>query len=851
MAEVDPDRKPFLHNWLQHVSITVKMVTVTIVVGLVVWIAVDYFDSKSVRNAFESQMVDIMTEKGMDYRQKFIHHIAEVTQTANLLVSQNSLGSYMKDQPWNKEDTIKINYHDRVPNWFGRRENLLLFTIPNYTILLDTWGNVREVFRLIPEKLPDFLIKPDQIFLRLSLNEPYTTGLNANFPHIITTIKVVGSKGEDLGYVMLATPIDEDFLRASLPSTAKEFLIGLYRQNPPKIAVSSDDTLVSAGTDLHRVKERYLTAEQPAFDYGSSEVNYQFVIMIAKEKLEPQTMAVVEKARVRRSVMALLFISAFAVIMIRITNRIAKLDRYVAEFSQSKLKAIPWEHKKGDQLTQLRIRFQRLMEEITASYEIIRKEKYAAESANRAKSTFLANMSHELRTPLNAILGFSELMTRDTEATPSQLENLRIINKSGEHLLGMISDVLDLSKIEAGRIEITMEAFDLFRFMNDIHEMILIQAKKKNISFDLEFAQNVERFVKTDVNKLRQILINLLGNAIKFTEEGGVTLRVKTINSGENNIQCHLQVVVEDTGDGISAEQVKTIFTPFVQADHARDDIVGTGLGLSISSNFAEKLGGKISVESELGKGSVFILDIPVELVSQDNLVIEETQKKQITKLASNQPEYRISIAEDYPHNRVLLRDLLTHVGFTVKDVENGEDCISLFKTWNPHFIWMDLGMPIVDGLEATRQIRDLPGGDEVKIVALTASSVFNDQRSNVIAQGCDDMLYKPYKSQQILEAMAKHLGVKFEYGEEVAISDGGNKQQPELQAQTILNLPSELREDLYKGAISLNIERSLQAISQIGELDLELGNSLKKMVDNMEFEALLELLEEVDEKQS
>ncbi|MDD5755407.1 MAG: ATP-binding protein, partial [Methylococcales bacterium] len=362
--------------------------------------------------------------------------------------------------------------------------------------------------------------------------------------------------------------------------------------------------------------------------------------------------------------------------------------------------------------------------------------KAKAEAANRAKSIFLSNMSHELRTPLNAILGFSELMSLDNEVSIKQKENLAIINRSGAHLLNMINDVLDISKIEAGRLELDIQAFDLIGLLNDIGVMINIRAVKKQLRFALDIAPDTAQFIRTDSGKLRQVLINLLGNAIKFTEKGSVILRARI-----KALVLTLEVI--DSGMGIPANKLHELFKPFVQLVQNNADVQGTGLGLVISKSLVELMGGTISVNSEFGIGSTFKIDLPVKLATATDVIAGENIKV-VKHLAPNQPVWRLLVVDDNADNRLLLATMLADMGFQIREAENGQEVIKVFEDWKPHLIWMDMRMPVMNGYEATMKIRQLAGGDKVKIIALTASA-FKEQHSNIIKAGCDAVLHKPF----------------------------------------------------------------------------------------------------------
>jgi PAS domain S-box-containing protein len=474
----------------------------------------------------------------------------------------------------------------------------------------------------------------------------------------------------------------------------------------------------------------------------------------------------------------------------------------------------------------------------------LKRAKEMAEAANKAKSIFLANMSHELRTPLNAILGFSEMLGRDPEVTMEQREKINNINRSGEYLLSMINDVLDLSKIEAGRTELEPEAFDLPALLQDIGHMFEIRAESAHLRFDLETDTQLPPFIKADPGKLRQILINLLANAVKFTRQGGFSLRACPLpTAGEPNLVT-LQLEVKDSGCGIAEGQLQRIFEPFVQVGHSPTSAKGTGLGLAITRSFVELMGGQIGVESKLGEGSLFRVELPVALAEAAEATVAAEARPAVLGLAQGQPEWRILVVEDNPDNRLLLTSLLRQTGFRVREAVDGQEAISLFEQWRPHFIWMDIRMPVMDGYEATSRIRELPGGDAVKIVALTASA-FKEQHKKIMKAGCDDVVHKPFQINELFDVMARLLGVKYVYEEK---KEAIAAEPPAtLTRKQLLNLPPELRQALHETAILLDDKHVVEVIEQIEEIDSGIATALRQLTENFAFDQILRLLEEDD----
>lgn len=431
--------------------------------------------------------------------------------------------------------------------------------------------------------------------------------------------------------------------------------------------------------------------------------------------------------------------------------------------------------------------------ELTHANLELEKAKQTAETANQAKSTFLANMSHELRTPLNAILGFAQIMGRDPQTTPEQQHHLRIINRSGEHLLSLINNVLDLSKIEAGRIDLTETCFNLTELLETIDGILHQHAAAKGLQFQIIVAPKVPRHIVNDAIKLRQVLINLVGNAIKFTEYGSVVLRVRVENVHSDTLSAigqtlegeaetlsgfkhqYLVFEVEDTGIGIPTEELNGIFHAFEQSSRGKITPEGTGLGLTISRKFIELMHGTISVVSTSGTGTRFTIKLPIHGTAIPMLDLRS--QRLIVGLAPNQPRYRVLIVDDQSENRELLVRMLTSLRLDVREAANGQDAIACYQAWQPHLMLLDIYMPELDGFATTQQIRQLEqqiplsqadpstGLHRLKIIALSAS-ILEDDRQKAFAAGCDGFLGKPFQAHDLYKAIGQQLQLRYRYAD-------------------------------------------------------------------------------------
>ena len=538
--------------------------------------------------------------------------------------------------------------------------------------------------------------------------------------------------------------------------------------------------------------------------------------------------------------------------------------------------------------------------------EVLQQAKEAADAANRAKSEFLANMSHELRTPLNAILGFTQVISRDSSLSSEHQHYLKIITGSGEYLLSLLNNILEMSKIETGRLMLNESSFDLIHLLDTLEQMLRLKAESKGIELIFQIATDLPKYVKTDESKLRSCLINLVSNAIKFTSEGRVTLRVRggegewgsgrvgewesggvgeVFYSYPETVQQsfppspHLFFEVEDTGSGIAPEEFDLLFEPFAQTETGRKSQQGSGLGLTISRKFVQLLGGDISVSSTLGKGAIFKFDIQVGLGELTK--IEKTQpKSKVIGLAPDQPEYRILLVEDRLENRLLLAQLLTSIGFVVKEAENGQEAVTLWSSWQPHLIWMDIRMPLMDGYEATKQIRTLElerwveeemerRGEEgtrghneencpthhpspmtkTVIIALTANA-FEEDRQLTLSVGCDDFVRKPFREEEIFEKIAQYLGVRYVCEDEVGRMKDENASlatsEFTLHPSSLQVMPAEWVAKLHTAALSAREKEIWKLIEQIPPENVALAEELAQKVKNFRLDQIIYLTSNV-----
>ncbi len=455
-----------------------------------------------------------------------------------------------------------------------------------------------------------------------------------------------------------------------------------------------------------------------------------------------------------------------------------------------------------------------------------------AQQANQAKSVFLANMSHELRTPLNAVIGFAQLMERDARIPEDQRDHLDVIQRSGEHLLGLINDVLSLSKVEAGKLTLNPAPFRLAKLLDLVREMVRPRCEAKGLAVEFE-VEGLPSTVLGDEGKLRQVLLNLLGNAAKFTVSGGVVLRARWADG-------RAIVEVEDTGPGIAAEEMKLLFRPFDQTETGRRAAEGSGLGLVISREIVRMMGGDITVHSEVGRGTTFRFEVEAAEFEEQ----QEVSHRRAVALAPGRPVPRVLVVDDTQWNRLLLVRLLDLVGIDAREASNGSEAVAVFRSWRPDLVFMDMRMPVMNGYEATveiRRIEALEGDARCKILSLTASA-FEHERDAILAGGADDFVAKPFREETIFDKLAEHLGVRYEY-EEAAPAESLRAGRGPLSAESFARLPDEWTRGLADALVRGDAKEALRIVDSIERGNPALAADLRSMIRGYEFDEIIAVL--------
>ena len=458
-------------------------------------------------------------------------------------------------------------------------------------------------------------------------------------------------------------------------------------------------------------------------------------------------------------------------------------------------------------------------------------------NANKSKTIFLSNMSHELRTPLNAIMGFAQLLLQDEGFNRKQKKNIETINRSGSHLLDLINDVLDLAKIESGHVDVSEGVINVEKLIEDLVSMFSVRAESKGIEIKFTLALANASYILSDEGKIRQILINLIGNAIKFTDHGGVYIFAGIDEPDSDTPKLILRV--KDSGIGIDPSEHDKVFKVFEQADKVPVSAGGTGLGLAISMQYAKLLGGNLELKSALGEGAEFIMALPVAHANEQAIRKQKREMRRVIGIKTKIDKPKMLVADDMESNRDLVKQLFEPFGFQVEEATNGLDALEIVERWQPHVILMDKVMPVMDGIESTKKIRETQIGKNIVIVCVSAN-VFENEREKVLSAGVDAFLAKPFKNHDLFDLLEKLLDIEVEYEvEQTNVTDASDRSS-ELESLMQLSI-----DDLESLKAVSQKDEMLKQISKLADQDAMLAITLWEIAEHMSVSTLHALIEQ------
>jgi len=786
-----------LINQLNKIPIAVKMLLLTMFISIALWLVLDKYQLQDLRQAFLTETKHDLTKEAIEDRIHFDRGVRSINIAAKLISIQKPFLDYLAKQsdiPASSDSNPRFYHIDTPPQWLPKKSILRTFFNARYAIIIDAEGSVKEIYHNQPpheaaESLPEELLNTSLLLRKLSHNQSYMTILGES-PYIISAEVIKNSTFA--ATLLLASPIDNNFLSLISEMQPHNTITTLISHETGKVVASSKPTDIPSGAHVKDLQVAYLQTGKSFFDYGASDLELEFASFYPTDDAERLSNLILDINSHQRSILVVTLLLAFLLMSIWWSRRISQLARLTENFSKTKLGVSLNQHSSGDEIINLERNFKKLISEIEHSHHLLQQEiklkatladqlrhhgeeleknneqlqkeidqrlqseqelrtaRESAEEANKAKSKFLSRMSHELRTPLNAILGFGYLLRTNTDQplSDSQSDNVQEMLIAGEHLLDLVNEILDLSRIESGRLELKLECIAITPIIEKCLAQINPLATSNNIT--CKFDSGFTGLVEADQKRLKQVLINLLSNAIKYNK-----------NNGTINIYCtketqQIRVSIQDTGRGITDDAKQYLFKPFERIDSAYDGIEGTGIGLAMVKQLVEGMHGKVGVDSTIGVGSTFWFELPICTSTPTECVDTIIKDTKPANISNN--NYKILYIEDNLSNQKLINRFLSSRNdielFVAVTAEAGLDII---MNQQLDLILLDITLPGMDGFEVLKKLQSNPVTESIPVIAVTANATPADINQGMGA-GFNEYLTKPININRLNDTLDRFL---------------------------------------------------------------------------------------------